>query len=498
MSSGNLDFDATQSTEPPKKRRVLPFKRTVPRRQTPEKSPFGLPAAAAVAAAATDANKSGDDDDLDLFRRSKEVFSEVVRKVEEEEERQASLTPIKPNRKRKNHTSSSSPMEGSPSASRRISALDSESEDEIIVNHNNSIKKAKGKGKGKEVIRTPEIYTPRKPERVLRSTQQTKHTPSSSKSPVVVIDDSDDDDGGGVLLSSPLAIRLQPNPNAKHTHSLSQNLSEIISNSQKTAAKDDDDDDDSDKDNKDEDGDANMDDEWVKKALELRAKTEQETVIFKVTSRWPGTSQIKAKRRLVQNLTVVIETWLLRQLQQGADIPSDNLFATWKGQKIYDHSSLTSLGIRVDSDGMPICKPNEYGYFFDDYGNPQGVHIEVWDQELYDMYLDQKSRETANKLAVLDEEYAAESEGESPEPEERKRWKIIMKAKDLEPLRMAVKDNTTVEWMLNAFCQQRGIPNEWDVAIFFDGERLEEDSLVVDADVDDEEINQFEVHIKKN
>jgi hypothetical protein len=35
------------------------------------------------------------------------------------------------------------------------------------------------------------------------------------------------------------------------------------------------------------------------------------------------------------------------------------------------------------------------------------------------------------------------------------------------------------------------------VAIWFDGERLDEDSSVADLDVDPDEANQLEVHIKK-
>ncbi|KAK3991000.1 hypothetical protein QBC44DRAFT_324020 [Cladorrhinum sp. PSN332] len=503
MTTGNQGAEAIQPIAPPNKKRVLPFKRTVARKQTPEQPSSASPDA--VAAASASANKS-DDDDLNLFRRSKEVFTEVLRKVEEEE-RQASLTPGKQNRKRKSssdedssdiphkrHQSSSSSMERSPTPGQRISALDSDSDDEIVINK-------KGKGKGKEVIRTPEIFTPRKPENkkpVLRQTRQTRQTPSSAmSSPVVVIDDSDDDDGGGVLIDSPIPIQYEQNPPMKHYASSRDSSTVVITSTGNNATKDDDDDDNSEDEKQPDVEQDNMDDEWARKALEMRALTEQETVIFMVTSRWPGTSPIKAKRRLVQNLGIVLETWAMKQLQLGIEFPLSTMFATWKGQKIYTHSNLASLGIRVDENGWPICRPNEPGYFFDDEGRPLGAHLEVWDQKLYDDHIDQKNRERALKLGVLDEEYAAESERESPEPELKKRYRVILKAKELEPLKMAVMDDTTVEYMIDAFCQQRKIPNEWDVAIYFDGERLDEDSLVVDADIDPDETNQFEVHIKK-
>ena len=56
-----------QLAAPPKKR-ALPFKRTVARKQQ----------------STADPGKVGDENDLDLFRHSKEVFSEILREAQEE------------------------------------------------------------------------------------------------------------------------------------------------------------------------------------------------------------------------------------------------------------------------------------------------------------------------------------------------------------------------------------------------------------------------------
>jgi hypothetical protein len=81
---------------------------------------------------------------------------------------------------------------------------------------------------------------------------------------------------------------------------------------------------------------------------------------------------------------------------------------------------------------------------------------------------------------------------------ERKRGiRIALKARDHEPLRMTTREETTVETLIEAFRTQREIGPEWEVAIWFDGERLDEDSSVADLDVDPDEANQLEVHIKK-
>lgn len=59
---------------PPPRKRALPFKRTVARKQSSD--------------ADADAQRAGDDTDLDLFRHSKEVFPEILREVEEESQSQ--------------------------------------------------------------------------------------------------------------------------------------------------------------------------------------------------------------------------------------------------------------------------------------------------------------------------------------------------------------------------------------------------------------------------
>ncbi|KAK4459028.1 hypothetical protein QBC42DRAFT_275309 [Cladorrhinum samala] len=487
MATDNRDVEAVEPAEviePPKKKRGLPFKRPVARKQTPD----ATSAAPGDAADFTNPNKAGVDE-LDLFRHSKQVFEAVARKVEEE--RQASLTPEKTSRKRKSspdedsadgarkrQQSSSSSMARSPTTARRFSALDDSDDDEIVMDV---------KGKGKEVTRSSRRFTPRK----AAAREQTSSTMSSPG--VVVIDDSDDE--GGAPIGNQTAGKTRAgNPNL-HNPSPDSSPIEVLS---KRVKSDDDDDDDDDEEEEDKPAEeANEDDEWARKALEMRKLTEQEAVVFMVTSRFPNTGPIKVRRRLVQDFSIIIDTWVTKQLEAGVELPENTeMFATWKGQKIYKYSSLASLGIRMDERGRPKAGNGEEGYFYNDAGMALGVHLEIWDEQLYNNYLEQKTKERALRLGVLDEDYAAESEGESPEPEPKKKFKVVLKAKEYEPLKMSVLEDTTVEFMIDAFCQQRHIDNDWAVAIYFDGEKLDEDSLVVDADIDPDETNQFEVHIK--
>jgi hypothetical protein len=143
-----------------------------------------------------------------------------------------------------------------------------------------------------------------------------------------------------------------------------------------------------------------------------------------------------------------------------------------------------------------------------------GLHLEVWTEEAYSEYVEQRGKERALNLAGEDEEEDGEGrstegnragedgEGEkaraSVQPTSRKKGiRIVLKAKDHEPLKLTTKEDTVVEALIEAFRAQRGLGPEWDVAIWFDGEHLDDDSLVADIDIDPDEANQLEVHVKK-
>ena len=250
--------------------------------------------------------------------------------------------------------------------------------------------------------------------------------------------------------------------------------------------------------------------EWVARAREMQARTQQAVVKVFVTSRLPGaTRPVLARRRLGQGVQLLLDAWVATQ-----DLPDDvaaRLFLTWKGNKIYGQSTLASLGVQVDEDGNLLVGPGGEGYL------RGGLHLEVWTDEAYAEYLESRDREKARQLAALDEDEdeddddddddvfaAAGSEGEevvvpppAPAQPKRKGVKVVLKSKNYEPLKLKAKDDTTVETVIEVFRVQRNVGPEWDVAIYFDGERLDEDSLVTDADVDPDEPNQFEVHVKE-
>jgi hypothetical protein len=206
------------------------------------------------------------------------------------------------------------------------------------------------------------------------------------------------------------------------------------------------------------------------------------------------------RRRLNQGVQLLLDVWT-NSKRGEMDIPdavAAGLFLTWKGHKIYGHSTLAALGVQVDARGELRNSVGE-GYC------RGGIELEVWTEEEYGRFLASRGKERALMFGGGEEEEDGEDGdgmgggGEVEEPvQERKRGiRIALKARDHEPLRMTTREETTVETLIEAFRTQREIGPEWEVAIWFDGERLDEDSSVADLDVDPDEANQLEVHIKK-
>ncbi|KAL2021323.1 hypothetical protein VTK56DRAFT_7294 [Thermocarpiscus australiensis] len=456
--------------EKPAKKKALPFKRTVARTQQQSSG---------------DTGKADDDNDLDLFRHSKDVFPEIIREVEEEErdqEHARKRRKVSEEEGRGFRTDRSlsrlTDRSRSPSPLKRSSFADG-SDDDLIMDV---------KGKGKEIIRASTTSTPGRP----FSRRSTSHISLSPAAPTIVIDDDDSDDIKPV--KSPTRRREASKlltPRRRDFQSSDDLSTEPVGATR--------------------DSDTEVEEvkpaeeppdefsEWVARAREMQAQSQHAVVNCFVTSRLPGaTKPVLVKRRLKQGIQLILETWIAKQRSFGADIPDDvarSLFLTWKENKIYNHSTLASLGVQVDADGNLKMTTSE-GYLRD------GLHLEVWTEEAYTDYLNHRGRERSLRLGILDDDQdlpESQSEEEPPPVQQKKKKgiRVVLKAKDHEPVKLTTKDGTTVGIMIEAFRNQRDIGPQWDVAIYFDGEKLDDDSLVEDADIDPDETNQMEVHIKK-
>lgn len=231
---------------------------------------------------------------------------------------------------------------------------------------------------------------------------------------------------------------------------------------------------------------------WVAKAKQQQtAPNSDAPVRVLITSRIEGTKPLVFMRRLKQNFQLALMSWIDNQRNANFAISEEEaskVFLTWKGHKIYGHSPLSSLGIEVDDRG----RVKGFGTGF----KKGGIHLEAWTEEEYSLYL---KKEHASSLDLFDGngQFNTEPEEEAPPPSPKKKGiRVTLKAKAFESLNFTAHDDTTVATVIEAFRQQRAVGLGRKVEIWFDGERLDDNSFVKDADVDPDETNQLEVHVK--
>ncbi|KAL2153022.1 hypothetical protein VTH82DRAFT_4177 [Thermothelomyces myriococcoides] len=479
------------------KKKALPFKRTVARKQQSQQSQQSNDG---------EAKKTDGDNDLDFFRHTDEVFPEILREVSESKDEE--------NHDRKRRKLSS-PSEDPGHLHQQPVTLD-ESDNDLIMDV---------KGKGKEIVRPRRPSTPLQPSTAREvsespgssraaprtadsRTSLPKNTSRSPNVPVTVLDSDTDDtnDVGVVKPTAPPSNRgdasgpTSPGP----SHDIPSRASspiEVLPNPVTTAPSTDE------------------FSEWVAKARALQASESHSAVVdVLTTSRIEGCDKpVRVRCRMNQEVQIILRAWIERTRSAArVVIPDDvaaRMFLTWKGNKIYGHSTLASLGVQVDAKGRLRNNEGE-GYTRD------GIHLEVWTEEEYAEYLENRGKKRASRLLAADEEddnhhdsgvdtrrgmsretddAPATTQQQQQQQQQRKKGiRIVLKARDHEPLKVTTRDDTTVEMLVEAFRAQRNLGPEWDISVWFDGERLEEDSLVTDLDIDPDDVNQLEVHVKKS
>ncbi|KAK1780155.1 ubiquitin-2 like Rad60 SUMO-like-domain-containing protein [Copromyces sp. CBS 386.78] len=552
------------ATDVPKKRRALPFKRTFARAPVNEPPPSHAPE-----------NNSDDDDPLAFFRRSKDVFPmalEDLKRASSEEKVTPSESPKSEQVNKKRRVSSNTqvdneaPIEASSSS---VSAPSRISASRVVLDDDDDLK-MDVKGKGKEIVRPDKarVPTPRKP---LSTTPRKLGTPSKKR---FAFSDDEDDHGKDDLYSphpkrrNPDRFSPEPTTLGRSTRATNRgsspsegfetsfNLPGASSTSKRkpfrSAALDSDSDKDSDlqvsevrpkkrsssvlsssppppaadedtttiADKIDDDDDFAK---WVTKAASLEANQPDWTIDVLVTSRMPHTKPLGVRRRMKQSLKLVLDTWILHQKNNDLEIPDhiqDKLFLTFKGNRIYSNSTIASLGVKVDANGVLQLPPGAMtsreamdGYTIQ--GRNPGLVLEVWHEEFYEDELAKEKKRRERELGLIDDDdddaedqqsgtggasctNGLSRDGSEAAAAEVKKTKIrvVLKAKDLQPLKIAVYEDTPVAAIVQAFRKQRDIGPEKAVVIQFDGEGLREDMLVGGMDIERDETNQFEVYIK--
>ncbi|KAI0889725.1 uncharacterized protein GGS22DRAFT_3229 [Annulohypoxylon maeteangense] len=214
-----------------------------------------------------------------------------------------------------------------------------------------------------------------------------------------------------------------------------------------------------------------------------------------IHSHMRGINPLMFRRRLSQKLNVVYQTWIEQQIVKRSNVPRlvlESMFFTWKGNKVYPHTTLKTLGIKPERDGglYPDWKPDQEGY----QGRDK-VYFEAWTQQLYDEYLEEKEKQRLQHLNELEGVYEGSQEPEPPQTsQDEKKIRVHFKAKDRPPTKVTVRSSTTAAQLVKAYRRLASIPEDKTIELHWDGEVLEDETTVEEADIED--MDSLEVHIK--
>ncbi|KAF3061233.1 hypothetical protein GL218_03510 [Daldinia childiae] len=476
-----------QQSSPAK--RKLPFKRTVRRKST-----------------------EAADDGLSLFSRSGEFFEEQQRLAKEKVEQEKAARAAKEQREReerlirerqaKQDTLNKNPTydPASPQKRRRISLPDEEegkdSDDDDIFSY-----KPTKKRKSPSVPFTPDSKRESPYVTSTKGSEGSRRHGTRSQSvnvgaPVISLDNDDDD---LTFMPSPTRRPLLQRPH-KETDQDVVTLDDE-SDPQAEVAEE-----------QKEDEEEDPSEYYVRIAMERAQKAKEErearekggsigneddpVVQILIHPHLAGVQTLMFRRKLSQKLTVVYQTWIEQQVAKRSLIPRsvlDTMFFTWRGNKVYPHTTLQTLGIKPERDGTlyPSWKEDQEGY----HGRDK-VFFEAWTQELYDEYLEEKEKQRLRDLGeLIDEEPEEKQEPEQSQTSQGdQKIRVFFKAKDQQPTKATVRSSTTAAQLIKLYRRLANIMGNKTIELHWDGEVLDSDTTVEEADIGD--MDSLEVHIK--
>jgi len=201
-----------------------------------------------------------------------------------------------------------------------------------------------------------------------------------------------------------------------------------------------------------------------------------------ISSEIDGTKPLLVKRKLTQSLKEVRLAWCDKQSNGGQPMASNiknSIFLTWKGKRIYDVHTCQTFNLNFDSTGKPL------GEGVDSNGR---VHLEAWTEDLYKAY--QKTQAAKSQR----EQDGGEEEEAVVEEVEVKKIKLFLKSRDYGEVRRSVKPSTVVQKLVDAFRQEKKIPENKEISLHVDGDKLDPEDKIEDTELEDRDA--VEVHIR--
>ncbi|KAK6497829.1 hypothetical protein TWF481_012231 [Arthrobotrys musiformis] len=213
----------------------------------------------------------------------------------------------------------------------------------------------------------------------------------------------------------------------------------------------------------------------------------KDTVIqILIISAIPGTKPMVFNRKFGQTLGKVRDVWA--RMQGFTDEQIERLILVWQNEtRVFDSTVPKSLGIKFDKNGKMYfggkgkqeekngVKPEECRVFFD----------AMWDEE-YEELMKRKeaAKERENALELS-------SDGEDEEvvtgvAVNAQMIEITLKGKHFEEMKLKVQPSMKVSEVIEQMRDERKLDEGTEIELHFDGEELEEDMTLEEADIEDE------------
>jgi hypothetical protein len=167
-----------------------------------------------------------------------------------------------------------------------------------------------------------------------------------------------------------------------------------------------------------------------------------------VHSSIPDTVPLIVKRRLSQRTQEVREAWVARQ-SLPPDVRPESIYLTFRNTKIYNSTTLSTLGLRGDRRGRVFLSKGKYGQEeyvgedlsqSDDPDSAPGITLEAVTPEIH------KENQRKKRAALEEEEddgdhadAGPEAETSAPEPVAAQGPKIILRAPKHDDVKLSVK-----------------------------------------------------------
>lgn len=202
----------------------------------------------------------------------------------------------------------------------------------------------------------------------------------------------------------------------------------------------------------------------------------------------PALKPFGVKRGIAQDLGFVRKHFVQWARNQGAPISeeqADRICLTWKGRQIYDSSTGLSLQWPTGDFEMPACTP---GFA------RNGILLEAWTEEGFKWHTAEIEKE---KQRLIDCDELPEEDGEAEEVEEAPqapKLKITLKEKDAEPLKLSAHADLLVKLLMTTYRRMRNIPDDRTIRLRNEGEWMDPQMTLEQSDVED--MCTIEVYLK--